>query len=299
VRRVGEVIGRAGMRAAVLAARVVPRALARRIAPVVASRISRRRGSALVNASRINQYVASGRTLSGAALDAAVRENVASMGLFLYDFYKVLGDETAEDALVVRDDEFYAFLERERTAGPFVYVGVHMGNFDLVGRALGRAGWRMQVLSVPDPSGSYQWQNEVREQAGFKVTPVSPASLKEAARRLERGESLLTGVDRPMPEPDKVEPRFFGLPAPLPLLHIRLAMRAGVPVILLGGRRTEDGRYKLRAADPVVMIPGRPTPELLLANAEAVLAPVEQLIAEAPAQWSMPHVVWPGVEPPG
>lgn len=295
----GEFIGRAGMRAAVLAARVAPRGLARSAASAGAARISRSRRSALAHSSRVNQFVVSGRTLSREALDAAVEENIRLMGLFLYDFYKVLGDEAAEDALVVRDDEFYSFVERERTEGPFVYVGVHMGNFDLVGRALGRAGWRMQVLSVPDPSGSYQWQNEVREQAGFEVTPVSPGALREAARRLDSGGSLLTGVDRPMPEPDKAEPRFFGLPAPLPLLHIRLAMRAGVPVVPFGGRRTEDGRYKLRVADPVAMTPGRPTRESLLANAEAVLAPVERMIAEEPAQWTMPHVVWPGVDPPG
>lgn len=262
-------------------------------------RVARSRTSALARASRVNQYVVSGRTLTGEALDLAVRENVRLMTLFLYDFYKVLGDEAAEDALVVRDDAFHAFVERELSAGPFVYVGIHMGNFDLVGRALGRAGWHMQVLSVPDPGGSYQWQNDMREQAGFEMTPISARSLREAARRLDHGGSLLTGVDRPMPEPDKVEPRFFGLPAPLPLLHVRLAMRAGVPVIPFGGRRTDDGRYRLMAADPVPMAPGRPTPELLLANAEAVLAPAERLIAEAPAQWTMPHVVWPGVELPG
>lgn len=286
------------MRMAVTAARVVPRGVAGRVFAAGSAHVARSRTSALAHASRVNQHVVSGRVLTGEALDVAVRENARLMARFLYDFYKVLGDEAAEDALVVRDDAFHAFVERELSAGPFVYVGIHMGNFDLVGRALGRAGWRMQVLSVPDPGGSYQWQNEVREQAGFQVTPVSVGALKEAARRLENGGSVLTGIDRPMPEPDKVEPRFFGLPAPLPLLHVRLAMRAGLPVIPFGGRMTEDGRYKLAAADPVPMIPGRPTPELLLANAEAVLAPVERLIAEAPAQWTMPHVVWPGVEPP-
>lgn len=297
--RLGDSIGRAGMRAAVTAARIVPGSLARGAAGAVAARIARSRTSDLARASRINQYVVSGRTLTGAALDAAVRENVRLMTLVLYDLYKVLGDEAAEDVLVVHDDDFHAFVERDRAEGPFVYVGAHMGNFDLVGRALGRAGWRMQVLSVADPSGSYQWQNEVREQAGFEVTPVSAGALRDAARRLEQGGSILTGCDRPLPGPDKVEPRFFGLPAPLPLLHVRLAMRAGVPVVPLTGRRMEDGRYRLVTADPVPMASGRPTPELLLANAEAVLAPVERWIAEAPAQWSMPHVVWPGVDPPG
>lgn len=284
---------------AVAAARVIPRPLATRTVSFAATRVARSGSSALAHAARVNQYVVSGGALTGEALEAAVRENVRYMALFLYEFYRVLGDTRAEDAMVVRDDAFRAFIERERTDGPFVYVGIHHGNFDLVGRALGRAGWHMQTLSVPDPSGSYQWQNEIREQAGFEVTPISAASLKEAARRLQAGGSVLTGADRPMPEPDKAEPDFFGRPAPLPLLHVRMAMRAGVPVVAMTGRRTPEGLYQLLASDPVPMIGERPTPDALRANAEAVLAEPERWIAETPEQWSMPHVVWPGVHVPG
>jgi len=286
------------MRLAVGAARVAPPRFARTLISAAAWRIARDRGSSLARASRINQYVASGCTLTGDALDAAVAENIRAMILFLYDFYRVLGNDAAEDAAVVRDDAFYAFIERDRTEGPFVYVGAHMGNFDLVGRLFGRNGWHMQALSVPDPSGSYQWQNELRGQVGFELTPVSMTSLKTAARRLASGFSVVTGVDRPMPEPDKVQPRFFGRPAPLPLLHVRLAMRAGVPVVPMAGHRRPDGRYEFLAADPIPMVGDRPTPDVLRANAEAVLAPVERWITDDPAQWSMPHVVWPDVEAP-
>lgn len=287
------------MRTAVAAARIIPRPLATRTLSFASTRVAHSRTSALAHAARVNQYVVSGGTVTGDALEAAVRENLRHMALFLYEFYRVLGNIPAEDAIVLRDDTFNAFVERERTEGPFVYVGIHHGNFDLVGRALGRAGWRMQTLSVPDPSGSYQWQNEVREQAGFEVTPVSAASLKEAARRLQAGRSVLTGADRPMPEPDKAEPSFFGHPAPLPLLHVRLAMRAGVPVVAMSGRRTPEGMYRLLASEPVPMIGGRPTPDVLRANAEAVLVEPERWLAETPEQWSMPHVVWPGVHVPG
>jgi len=286
------------MRVAVGAARMAPPRLANTLVSAAVRRIARDPGSSLARASRINQYVASGYTLTGDALDAAVAENVRTMALFLYDLYRVLGNDAAEDAMVVRDDAFYAFIERDKTDGPFVYVGAHMGNFDLIGRLLGRNGWHMQALSVPDPRGSYQWQNEMRNQAGFEFTPVSMNSLKTAARRLASGSSVLTGLDRPMPEPDKVEPRFFGHPAPLPLLHVRLAMRAGVPVVACTGRRRPDGRYELLQGDPVVMTGDRPTPDVLRANAEAVLAPVERWITADLAQWSMPHVVWPDVEAP-
>lgn len=297
MRHVAETLGQLGMRAAVSAARLAPRSIAAGVISSSARRIARS-PSGLQRASRVNQYIVSGRAFSGAELDAAVEENIRQMIFFLYDLYRVIGDPEKEDALVLRDEAFYEFIERDRADGPFVYVGAHMGNFDLVGRVLGRNGWRMQILSVPAPSGSYVWQNETREQVGFEMTPVSMESLKAAARRLEAGKSVLTAQDRPMAKPDKVQPRFFGEPAPLPLLHVRLAMRAGVPVVPLAARRLADGRYGLVFSEPVVMAGDKQTPEALRANAEACLAPLERWIAETPGQWSMPHAVWSDVGPP-
>lgn len=290
---------RIGMSMARGLGRAVPRVMADKVIALAASRFLADTDSDLVRASRVNQWVVAGGTLGGAALDAAVKANVLEMARLLYDLYHVLGDRAAEDASVVIDDVFTSFVERETSGGgPFVYVGAHLGNFDIVGRVLGFHGWHMQVLSVPEPSDAYRWQNELREQAGHTLTPVSLDALKSAARGLAEGRSVLTGLDRPLPEPDKALPRFFGRPAPLPLLHVRLAMRAQVPVVVVAAPRAADGRYRLVASDPIQMQPGRPTPELLAANAERCLEPVERWIAEAPELWAMPHVVWPDVEVP-
>jgi KDO2-lipid IV(A) lauroyltransferase len=286
------------MKMALGVGRAVPAAASGRIVNFAAARFIGDGTSDVARASRVNQWVVSGGTLAGEALDAAVRENVRMMARFLYDLYHTLGDIKAEDALIVHDEAFEALVERERTAGPFVYSGVHFGNFDLMGRALGRAGWQMQVLSVADPNAGYEWQNDYRADAGFTVTPITIESLKQAARRLEDGESILTGHDRPLPAPDKVMPRFFGRPAPMPLLHVRLAMRAKVPVVGVAAQWQPDGRYRLIATDPIVMVGDRPTPEALLENAERCLAPIERWITDAPAHWAMPHIVWPDVHLP-
>lgn len=289
---------RIGMKMALGVGRAVPKRAADRIVSFGAARFLGDGTTDVARASRVNQWVVSGGTLSGEALDEAVRENVRSMARFLYDLYHTLGDYAAEDALIIRDEVFDELVLRERTSGPYVYSGVHFGNFDLMGRALGRAGWRMQVLSVADPNGGYEWQNDYRAEAGFEVTPVTIESLKHAARRLDEGKSVLTGHDRPLLAPDKVMPAFFGRPAPMPLLHVRLAMRAKVPVIALAAPRQADGRYRLVVSDPVEMVGDKPTPELLLLNAERCLAPVERWVTDAPAQWAMPHRVWPDVSVP-
>lgn len=278
--------------------RALPRSAGEGLVAAVAKRMCADPDSGPARASRVNQYVVSGGTLTGEALDAAVCANVRYMATFLYDLYHVLGDHRREDALVVRDDAWEAFIERERTSGPFVYSGIHLGNFDLVGRALGRDGWNMQILSVADPNAGYEWQNDVRAEAGFEVTPVSVDALKQAARGLAGGRSVLTGHDRPLPAPDKVMPRFFGRQAPMPLLHVRLAMRAGVPVIAMCAPKDPDGRYRLLASDPIEMLGDKHDPDALTRNAERCLAAIEPWIAGQPAQWAMPHVVWPDVTVP-
>lgn len=287
---------RTGMRMAFGVGRMLPRPMGRSLARFAGGRMAAGRNGTY-SAARANQYVVSGMTLVGEELGRAARENVESMALALYDLYHTL-NRPAERDMFARDGAADVFLERNRTQGPFMYVGVHLGNFDLVGRQLGFEGWNPQILSVPAPHGGYEWQNEYREQAGFEVTPISLESLKEATRKLEAGGSLLTGLDRPMSEPDKVQPRFFGQPSPLPLLHVRLAMRAEVPVVLLTAPRTPDGRYRLLASEPIPMQPGKATPELLAENAERCLRVAEAWIREYPQQWAMPHVVWPEVVVP-
>jgi KDO2-lipid IV(A) lauroyltransferase len=286
------------MRAALAVGRAVPRFAAGPIAAFAARRIISDPTSETWRAARANQYVVSGGTLTGDALDEAARANVRSQAITLYDLYHSISRPKAEWAIFHRDATFDHFLERDRAEGPFMYVGIHLGNFDLAGRLLAYEGWHPQVLSVPNPHSGYEWQNDMREQAGFELTPISLESLKQAGRRLEAGKPVLTGIDWPMPEPDKVQPVFFGHPAPLPLLHVRLAMHARVPVIVLTAPRMADGRYKLLASEPIVLEYGRPTAELLKANAERCLEPVERWVAEYHLQWAMPHVVWPDVTIP-
>ncbi|MRS12831.1 MAG: hypothetical protein EG823_07140 [Actinobacteria bacterium] len=287
---------RIGMRMALGFGRVLPRRAAGRVVAFAANRVGE--DSEIMRAARSNQFVISGGTLTGQALEDAARANVRMMGTFLYDLYHVLYDYAAEDAMIVRDAGWDRMIERERDEGPFVYSGIHLGNFDLVGRSLGRTGWTCQLLSVAGPNAGFEWQNEVRREAGFDVTPVTADSLKQAARGLEAGKSILTGHDRPLDAPDKVMPRFFGHAAPMPLLHVRLAMRARVPVVTIGAPKGEDGRYRLLVSDPIPMDGDRPEGDALCANAEKVLRVCESWISEYPAQWAMPHQVWPDVSVP-
>ncbi|MHB1341470.1 MAG: lysophospholipid acyltransferase family protein [Coriobacteriia bacterium] len=282
---------RAGIGTALAVSRALPPSGARWLARLAASRLAANAASPMVRAIRSNQWVASGRTLSSAELDDAAREVLANSGRFLYDLYHLRPGREAIMQRVTADATFERVLTEIDTQ-PYVYAGCHLGSFDLVGQALGYNGWRAQVLSVPNPNGGYEWQNEIRQDSGLEMTPVSLESLKRAARRLADGGSVVTGLDRPIPNAG-AHPRFFGEPAPLPLLHIRLAMRARVPVVVIAGPLHEDGTYRLQASEPIEMTGSDP-----VANAERVLAVAGEFITARLRQWAMPHAVWPQIQAP-
>lgn len=287
---------RLGIGLALAVSRATPPALGYRIARAGARRLAAESDAPMVRAIRTNQWMASGRTLEGAALDEAVRSTLEMSGRFLYDIYHLPKDPQALLSRVVVNETFERFLA-ETSRGPHVVVGVHLGNFDLVGQALGISGWRAQVLSVAEPNGGYQWQNEMRKRNGLEMTPVTIESLKRAARRLSDGGTVLTGIDRPLPEAE-LRPRFFGAPANVPVLHVRLAMRAQAPVIVISALRREDGLYELQASDPMTMTGSVKNPDDVLRNAETALAVAEELITRTPRQWAMPHAVWPDIQAP-
>ncbi|MDH4139274.1 MAG: lysophospholipid acyltransferase family protein [Coriobacteriia bacterium] len=281
---------RFGLKVATGIGRATPPSVGHRLADQAADALARRRGSAIVRAVRANRWVASGGTLTGAALDEAVRLTLRHIGRCIYDLYHLTDDAATLARRVRISPEFAERLER-LDGGEAVVVGApHMSNFDFAGRALARAGFRAQVLSVPDPTDAYRAQNEARQRVGLEITPISPEALRLALKRLEGGGAVLTGVDRPLEDGGR-ELTFFGRPARLPDVHVRLASRVGVPFVLVWVTMAEDGAYDVWAEE--VALSGGRGDEAVRRDAEKVLARAERVIAERPEQWAMPHPVWP------
>jgi KDO2-lipid IV(A) lauroyltransferase len=173
-----------------------------------------------------------------------------------------------------------------------VATGLHMSNFDLIMLSAARRGGRFLGLSVPEPKGGYTWQNELRRRSGMELAPASVSSLRLALARLAEGGLVVTGIDRPDPG-SKHRVNFFGRPAALPVLHVYLALKAGVPVILLSSVLNPDGIYRVMVSDPIPMQPHPDRGMEIVRNAERVLKVAEEMICTAPHTWAMFYPVWP------
>lgn len=278
-----------------LLARCVSPRLGYRIAYSLADQIAHWRKSKLVQAVRANQWIVNGETLQGESLNQVVRETLRNSAHSLFDLYHYSHNFEATRQRIVFDPLFQHMAKRsEFEDRGLIITGLHLSNFDLVLQWLCQDGLKPLVLTLPDPKGGRRLEYEIRKRIGMNLLPASVGALRQALKHLQRGGMVLTGIDRPIENPE-VRPRFFGRPAALPIHHVFLAMKAHVPIIIAVTYLQPDGKYHVFASDLIEMDPCPNANEAILQNAEKVLSIAETFILQAPQQWSVPLPVWPQI----
>jgi KDO2-lipid IV(A) lauroyltransferase len=279
-------------------ARTLPPVLGYRVAFFLANRIANRRSLDMVQAVRANQWVVHGQEPSAAELDEIVSAAFRHTARCLYDLYHNLHNLPKMQELIDFGPRFEELVEQinSRERG-MVIVGPHLSGFDFVGQASAMKGMKAIVITFARPSEGYKWQNDIRQYAGLEIAPASMGVMKEAVKRLKGGETVLTGVDRPVPDP-RYRPNFFGFPSSLPVHHIMLALRAKVPVLVAAVVMRPDHIYEIVVSDFIEMEQYGDRDKDILCNAERVLEVTADMIRGVPEQWTMTYPVWPEITPP-
>jgi KDO2-lipid IV(A) lauroyltransferase len=259
----------------------------------LADRIAARKDSALVLNVRANQWIVNGCQLSSSELDKVVRGVFRHAARCYYDLYRNLRSPEALKRLSPTTDQVEALIQRSRSADQGVMVvGAHTSNFDLVMLATAHRGLQAQGISPKLPSSGYRSQNRIRSSTGLEITPASTKVMHQAIQRMRNGKVILTGADRPI-EGDKHHPVFFGRPSNLPTGHVRMAMKAGVPVMVASGLMSSDGIYHFHLSEPIPMRQYDSRSNTIRKNTETLLEVIANTIRLAPDQWLMFHPVWP------
>ncbi|MBE3038253.1 MAG: lysophospholipid acyltransferase family protein [Chloroflexi bacterium] len=275
-------------------AQVLPPRLGHRLAARLGSIYASWKRLPSVQAVRANQWVVAGGGLSAARLDELTRAVFQSTAHCFYDYNHNLNNSRATLALVELDPTFQRLIEQNHTGHSGVLlVNLHVSNFDLFGRAATLSGLSLQVLSYARPPAGYRMQNRIRNLEGMLVTPISIESMRQAVHRMQAGGAVVTGVDRPIDSEKTCRLLFFGRPSCLPAGYVRLALKAGVPVVVVSGQTLLDGHYRLMASEPIHMQPYQDKIEEQVQNAQSVLPVIEGMIRRAPEQWAMFNPVWP------
>ena len=175
-----------------------------------------------------------------------------------------------------------------------IVTGLHLSNFDLVFQATAQRGLRAVGLSLPYASEAIEWQHHFRRSAGLEIIPASMVNFRQIIGRLKAGQMVVTGIDRPV-DGVKHRPRFFGLPAHVPVHYIQLALQARVPIVIVGAILNPDGVYHIHSSDYIHMrhFPNRR--DEILWNAERALEIAADIIHQAPHQWAVMQPIWPEI----
>jgi KDO2-lipid IV(A) lauroyltransferase len=285
---------RIGVGSALLFGQLTPHFIGYPLSRAVAGLLSCRKNGVLVSAMRVNQWVVHDGALPAPELDSLVSRVFVNSSKSIYDLYHNLHNPRLVNKLVEYSDNFsrmYAAYQKGNRG--YIITAPHLGNFDIGGLALGLRNVSFQTLSYPNPGEGYQLQNYIRKKYGLYITPMSVSSMREAEQRLKDGGMVLTGLDRPLAG-SRYCPRFFGRPAALPVSYVPMAIKTGVPIVVVCCYY--DGkRYILDASDPVEMNRYPDRQEEIERNAEFVLFEAEKMIRAHPDQWFMYYPVWPDV----
>ncbi len=267
------------------------------VARFLGTYLGKRTWLAPVQAVRANHWVVSGQQASGPELDRLALESYRTSARCIYDFYHYMTAPEALKTLGEFTPQCEGVYERamSRREGTLLAM-CHLASFDLVGRAAALRNMPIFAITAPEAPGGYKIANQLRREYNIEAYPASLETVRMAVERLRSGGTVATGVDRPFAD-SNYRPRFFGLPAALPVGHIRLALKLRLPVFALGGRLLPDGRYQLWASDPIEMqLTGDKDQDVVL-NAERVLVKIEEYIHQFRTQWNMTYAVWPEVLP--
>ena len=275
--------------------RVLPHQKGLQISSWIGKRLGQNNKNPMVKAIRANQYVIHNKSINEKKLDELPKIVFQSAANCIFDYFYYLSRPEKLQEIVYFSPKAQNAFNRINNHQATVFVCPHLSNFDLMGYVLALHNFDVQVLSFPQPVSSYKMQNQLRESLGINVTPMTLSAFRQARKRLKNGGSILTGLDRPLPEDqlNKYQPTFFGHQANLPVTYIRMAKEAEAPVIVVAATSQPDGRYQLESSDPIWMDSFGELETEIIHNANKVLSEAESLIKRYSEQWAMFYPIWP------
>jgi KDO2-lipid IV(A) lauroyltransferase len=85
---------------------------------------------------------------------------------------------------------------------------------------------------------------------------------------------------------------FFGRPAFMPKGPAAISLKSGAPIVVGATFRSAPGKFKLILKPAIDPRPWQERPDAVYALTKRVLADLEALIMQCPAQWFMVNDIW-------
>jgi len=178
---------------------------------------------------------------------------------------------------------------RRKGRGMICVIG-HLGNWELIGLAVCKAGHPLHSIARPiENPWIDRYLNRFRTQTGQKLIPKKHA-LGEMVRVLRRNEILIVQVDQNAKSAG-VLTEFFGRPASTHRSPALLSLKYGTPIVVANIYR-EGGLHHCVLGDPLLPENFRSLPDPVAALTQAYTTQFEACVRAHPEQWFWVHDRW-------
>jgi len=175
---------------------------------------------------------------------------------------------------------------RRRGRGVILVTG-HLGNWEVAATGLGAIGRpiTLVVAGMHNPMVD-DLVTSIRRESGVEV--IERRQLRQAARKLERGEVVGTAADQ-HPVGRSVQVNFFGEPIEAAIGPAWLTHRTGAPLMSLFAPRVENGSYRVDIRP--VWDGDSPLPSVEHLS-QVWMGRLEAYVTRYPTQWLWMHRRW-------
>jgi len=226
---------------------------------------------------------------SDARVTATAKEAYREIGTTFLELFRHLAPGEAATRVHGLDA---AVLEAVRAEGRgAVLVTGHIGNWELVGAALGGRGWPVNVVVATQRNARVDaLVTRMRQAAGLRVLRTDQG-LRPMLRVLRANEFLCFLNDQDAGATGCFVP-FLGRPASTALGPARFARLAGCPIVCGYSLRRPDGSYDLEISEPIRLRPDLPAKEAEREVTHRMVELLESRVRRYPAQWFWMHRRW-------
>ena len=222
--------------------------------------------------------------LSAAEQDALFQENCRTQGRLMVEFSHINQLAAHPDRIEVHDLDWVVDAAKR---GPVIFVGMHLGNWEIGPLVLQRAGLVPYINYTPPPGRAKAWISErVRARNGLNFLPPGLQGIRPAVSVLKKGGIVSAFCDEGVN--GKIRGPFFGRKPHLEgnlAMTIRLARMTGATICPWYNLRTDGFRFVCRALPPITLPPEQKSGERLLDDVKLLNDAIEPVIRKHLEQW--------------
>ncbi len=222
--------------------------------------------------------------LGPAEQEALFIENCRAQGRIMTEFSAVNRLAKHPERIEVHNMEWVLDAAKR---GPVIFVGMHLGNWEIGPIVLQRAGLVPYINYTPPPGRAKAWISErVRRKNGLNFLPPGLEGIRPAVRVLKKGGIVSAFCDEGVS--GKIRGPLFGRKPHLEgnlAMTVRLARMTGATICPWYNLRTDGFRFEAYALPPIVLPPETKSGERLLDDIQLLNDVIEAVIREHLDQW--------------